>query len=937
MSRSDDDLASVAAVGVAACERVLPPLPAGLSRESIARLAWLSDYVARQLSGNTAVLDLLALAMSAATSDAGVDAVFAAALAGEPDNPQRALRLARHALHLSVLYREWADNADVAAAFDWLSATADAALLNATRLAGARLIERHGVVADDAGRPVSLAILAMGKLGGRELNFSSDIDLVFLYRGGQASDGAKPLAADLYFTRWAREVVRLLDQRTADGFVHRVDVRLRPFGASGPLVASFASFEAYLETQGRDWERYAYLKARLVDGTADPDDELGDLLSRFVYRRYLDFGIFASLRDLKTKIETEVQRRDRLDDIKLGPGGIREVEFIVQSLQLIRGGREPQLAVRHLPDALRALAAAGHIDELAERELTAAYRFLRRVENAVQGLADEQTHRLPAAAGDRARVAAALGYHSQAAFAADLARHRERVQRQFNASELGKTEDGAAARTTESWPLERTNLAGALASAGVADAEGLAAGVSALIETAASKRLDALSAERLQVVLPLLLDELVATRAPAACWQRLGPVLEAVLRRSAYLALLIENRRARARLVEWLGRSEFLAQELAASPMLLDELLGTSGVVALNRADMLAEIETRLAQADTTDSEALLGHLADYQRTGRFRIALRDESGELPVMRVSDALTALAESITEAANAIAWRENVARYGRPRIGGDAAAGFCVVGYGKLGGFELGYGSDLDLVFLHDSVSQTATTDGAKPLSNDVFFARHVRKLIHYLTYQTAHGPLYEVDVRLRPSGRSGLLVTNIDAFERYQRSNAWTWEHQALLRSRAVVGDAALCTRFEALRVQLLCEAVRRETLRDDVGAMRERMRRELSASGAGEFDLKQDAGGMADIEFLVQYLILRGAADAPALLTYSDNVRQLDQLAEYGCLSAAAAVELQDVYLAYRDHAHRLALAGIPAILADSRFRAEREHVRGLWRAHFGD
>ncbi|MEO1036655.1 MAG: bifunctional [glutamate--ammonia ligase]-adenylyl-L-tyrosine phosphorylase/[glutamate--ammonia-ligase] adenylyltransferase [Pseudomonadota bacterium] len=908
------------------------------SADEAAALGNLSQYAALQLNAGAArTVPLLELALPADSEPSAIArGVFGAAETQFSDDPMRALRAARHALHVAVLWREWLHGAAVEESFGRLSSAANEAICRAVHIAATQLKRKHGVIRDSDGRTIQLAVLAMGKLGGGELNFSSDIDLVFLYRSDGISDGPKPLSGAEYFTRWAREVVRLLDQRTADGFVYRVDVRLRPFGASGPLVVNYASFEAYLEQQGRDWERYAYLKARLVDAAADPDGDLAELLDRFVYRRYLDYGIFGSLRELKAKIEAEVQRRDRLDDIKLGPGGIREIEFIVQSLQLIRGGREPQLKQRHLPAALAALAAAGHIDEIAAGELGDAYRFLRRVENAVQGLGDEQTHRLPTRSADLARVVDALGYTDADEFERQLNRHRARVQRQFNASELGGEAAHPVEELAREWPLEASRLTASLTAAGVANADVLASNVESLLRTADAKRLDETSRARLDSVLPLLLEELCSASQPLMCWERLGPVLESVLRRSAYLALLIENRGARQRLVEWVGRSGFLATELAANPILLDELLGHGGAAALSRADLLASLQTQIATIDAGDTDRVLQRVAEFQRVSRFRIAIRDEAGEIPVMRVSDALTALAEAVVEVANAVAWQENLTRYGAPQKPDTSdGARFCVIGYGKLGGFELGYGSDLDIVFLHDSVSQTAATDGAKSIANDVFFARHVRKLIHYLTYQTAHGPMYEVDVRLRPSGRSGLLVTSLDAFERYQREQAWTWEHQALLRSRAVVGDPSLCEEFEAARTRLLCTAVKRATLAEDVANMRERMRRELSKSSGDEFDLKQDAGGIADIEFLVQYLVLRDAAEHPALLEFSDNMRQIDRIAETGRLGADDARELQAVYLAYREAQHHLSLTGQGTLLPVERYRAERDVVTRLWREVF--
>ncbi|MEM8981609.1 MAG: bifunctional [glutamate--ammonia ligase]-adenylyl-L-tyrosine phosphorylase/[glutamate--ammonia-ligase] adenylyltransferase, partial [Pseudomonadota bacterium] len=588
---TQEDIAARRAAGIAHHQSRLPDLPAVLDRDKAAELAWLSEYVGRTLT-TAAVNQLLVTALQYRDAGhVGATEVFAAAQASLQD-PMRALRSARHALHIAALWCEWLEHAPVTASLQRLSAAADAAIQFALRHATASLHDRFGTLRDGHGERIDVAVLAMGKLGGEELNFSSDIDLVLLYRCDGVSDGAASLTASQYCTRLGRELIRLLDQRTADGFVYRVDMRLRPFGASGPLVSSFDSFERYLETQGRDWERYAYLKARLVNPDADPDDELSGLLDRFVYRRYLDFGMFGSLRELKQKIAAGVERRDAQDDLKLGPGGIREIEFIVQSLQLIRGGREPELKQRGLNNALNALVARQHVETVAARELADAYELLRRVENAVQGRNDTQTHRLPESAAARGKIAVALGFAAEEPLLSALSAHRQNVQRHFNASELAPTH--RAPRSATDWPTDEVALAATLQALGVDPALEIAAGVTKLRRTAAGKRLDAMALERLDSLVPLLLDELVALPEPAVVWERLSRVLEATLRRSTYLSLLLESPTTRQNLVNWVSRSTYLAGELAAAPVLLDELAGRGADAIATRGDMQASLSAQL-------------------------------------------------------------------------------------------------------------------------------------------------------------------------------------------------------------------------------------------------------------------------------------------------------------------------------------------------------
>ncbi|MCC5862978.1 MAG: bifunctional [glutamate--ammonia ligase]-adenylyl-L-tyrosine phosphorylase/[glutamate--ammonia-ligase] adenylyltransferase [Gammaproteobacteria bacterium] len=854
-----------------------------------------------------------------------------------------ALRQHRQREMLRIAWRDLCGLADVPQALRELSDLADAAIGSAVDWCTASLGARYGTPRDADGAVQPLVVLGMGKLGGRELNFSSDIDLVFLYPAAGETDGERPLANEQYFIRLGQRVVRLLDHVTADGFVYRVDMRLRPFGSSGPLALSFDAFEAYLQQHGRDWERYAYVKARAITGRAEAQHVFEEMLRPFVYRRYLDYGVFRSLREMKGMIEQEVARRDLADNVKLGPGGIREIEFVTQSFQLVRGGSDPSLRSASLLEVLPRLGRRRCLTPAAVTELLDAYGFLRRLENRLQMFADRQTHDLPAAAEERARLALAMACVDWSELAAQLAAVRGRVRRHFHdvvfvtAAETVATDaavEGLAALWRE--PEGDAGLA-ALRRAGIeaADAAAVQERLVALRRGSLYRRMDEPSRQRLDTVMPPLLEALGRVPEPARCFERVMAIIEAVGRRSAYLALLGENPRALARLLDIVGRSGFLAAQLATWPMLLDELLDERLLhTSPDRESFREDLERRLGAQPAGDLEARLNALREFQRVGTFRVAIAEIAGELPLMRVSDRLTDIAELALELALSMAWEELVARYGQPccRDGEQQrAAGFAIVAYGKLGGLELGYGSDLDLVFVHDDTGEEALTDGPRPIDNPVFFARLARRIIHFLSIQTTSGMLYEIDTRLRPSGQSGLLVTSLAALDRYQREEAWTWEHQALLRARAVAGGARVREGFEALRRRALVEYVRHDDLREQVAAMRQRMREALGQGGAGRFDIKQDAGGLADIEFLVQYLVLAHARAAPALLRWSDNIRQLEALASAGILPDATAEHAAEVYRRYRSRLHQLSLAGAPGIVEDTEFVEERAWVQARW------
>lgn len=871
------------------------------------------------------------------------------ALAPELDEGAAMAALRRHRQRemLRIAWRDLCGLADVPGTLGELSDLADAAIRSAVDWCGATLSARHGTPRDAGGEPQPLVVLGMGKLGGRELNFSSDIDLVFLYPAPGETDGARPLANEQYFIRLGQRLVRLLDHVTADGFVYRVDMRLRPFGSSGPLALSFDAFEAYLQQHGRDWERYAYVKARAITGERAARRVFDEMLRPFVYRRYLDYGVFRSLREMKGLIEQEVARRDLADNVKLGPGGIREVEFVTQSFQLVRGGGDPSLRSPSLLEVLPRLGRRRCLTSAAVDELLEAYAFLRRLENRLQMFADRQTHDLPADAEERARLALSMNVDDWSTLAAQLAAARGRVRQHFHdvvfVTAAEAVEADTAVETLAALWREPEGEAGlaTLVAAGIESGEAseIQAQLAGLRRGALYRRMDEPSRQRLDAVMPPLLEALARAPAPARCFERLVAIIEAVGRRSAYLALLGENPRALARLMDIVGRSGFLAAQLATWPMLLDELLDERLLsTAPDRESFREDLERRLTAQPADDLEARLNALREFQRVCTFRVAIAEIAGELPLMRVSDRLTDIAELALELALSMAWDELVARHGRPCCrDGDARrpAGFAIVGYGKLGGLELGYGSDLDLVFVHDDTGEDAVTDGGRPLENPVFFARLARRIIHFLSIQTTSGMLYEIDTRLRPSGQSGLLVTSLTALDRYQREEAWTWEHQALLRARAVAGDPRVREGFEALRQRALVAYVRREDLREQVASMRQRMREALGQGGSGRFDIKQDAGGLADIEFLVQYLVLAHAEAEPSLLRWSDNIRQLEALASAGVLGADTAEQAAEIYRRYRSRLHQLSLAGAPGTVDEAEFTDERAWVQARWREVF--
>jgi [glutamine synthetase] adenylyltransferase / [glutamine synthetase]-adenylyl-L-tyrosine phosphorylase len=736
------------------------------------------------------------------------------------------LRRFRKRHTVRIAWRDLAGWSDLDETLRDLSALADACIGFAYTYMYEALTARYGTPRGaDSRQAQPLMILAMGKLGGRELNFSSDIDLILLYPEDGETDGARAVDNAEFFLRLGQKIVQLLATPTVEGFVYRVDLRLRPFGDSGRVAVSFAAFEHYLQEHGRDWERYAYVKARPLTAIEHFDGLYNDVLRPFVYRRYLDYSVFESLREMKGMIAREVARRELQDNVKLGPGGIREIEFIVQSFQLMRGGSDRRLQSRELRSVLPLLVGQRFLRREAVAELDTAYRYLRVVENRLQQWNDEQTHQLPEDELPRARLALAMGASDWNSLSAELAMQRERVAQHFAQTVFGP---GALSPEQES----RTALV---------DMD--AAPLDQLRDTSYYRRLDETGRRRLHELLGRVLPLAAQSKSPEATLVRVFKILERIGGRTVYLALLNENATAMRRLVSLCEQSQFLADQIAAQPLLLDELIDERLIEAApSRTDFIADLALRRQNMQNEEPERQVELLREFQSAALFRVAVADLIGGLPLMKVSDRLTDIAELLVQETLLLAGAQIEAKHGVPRYtdanGTPAIANMIVIAYGKLGGLELGYGSDLDLVFLHDSSGEAQRTDGPQPVDNTLFFQRLGQRLVHLLTVHSASGRLYEVDTRLRPAGNRGLLVQSLAAFRDYEFQDAWTWEHQSLLRARAIAGPRQLCEQFESARIEVLRKAVKRDGLRDEVRRMRERMRENLSKARAGQVALR---------------------------------------------------------------------------------------------------
>ena len=855
------------------------------------------------------------------------------------------LRRIRNREMMRIAFRDLAGWASLSETMEDLSGLADACLETAVTAITGWMAEEFGTPADKSGRPQSLVVIAFGKLGGRELNFSSDIDLMFAFpQAGKTTGGRTAISNEAFFVRVCQRLIDAIGKPMTEGFVFRVDARLRPYGDSGPLAMSFDALESYYQEQGREWERYALIKARAAAGDKKAGDALLERLKPFVYRRYLDYGTFESLREMKRKIEREVTRKGMSANIKLGPGGIREVEFFGQIFQMIRGGVNIAYQRRGILAILDTLAADGTVDESVRRELSEAYVFLRRVENRLQMDDDRQTHSLPEDREALFRLALSMGFDGAEEFMDALDRHRRNVNRHFQAllarEEGGRMADAPLGRMEKVW----NNLANRefnlerLSEAGFKEPEAVLNLLREFLEMMKSRDISENGRKRLDALVPHILKAAAAAEHPLPVLSRIFELIRAISGRSCYVALLVENTPSLTHLVQLAEASPWIMSFLARHPLLLDELLDPRTLYApVTKADLKKEIMTRLARLPEADLESQMDDLRIFKQINTLRICAADVTGQLPLMKVSDRLTWLAEAILDRVMEMAWDHLVEKYGAPAgMDGAETSGFGIVAYGKLGGYELGYASDLDLVFLHTGNKGYTAGGSQGPIDNAQFYVRLGQRIIHLMTAMTQTGKLYEMDMRLRPSGNAGILVTHIDAFADYQKHRAWTWEHQAMIKARAVTGDPRVRERFEEIRETILSLKREKTHLKTEIREMRAKMRAQRTAPASDRFDIKNDPGGLVDIEFLIQFLILLNARRCPSLMKWTDVVRQLNSLALAGIFDDRTAYILRQAYLVFRYYVHRLSLQERPAELEKDQFVEMRRQVRQLWREILG-
>ncbi|TXH72692.1 bifunctional [glutamate--ammonia ligase]-adenylyl-L-tyrosine phosphorylase/[glutamate--ammonia-ligase] adenylyltransferase [Thiobacillus sp.] len=889
-----------------------------MSHPALERVARCSRYGRRLLTAQPNLAETVAGQLGQAFGRAAMQAFLAEPACADEAALHQRLRQLRQRVWLIVTARDLAGQADLAEVMATYSTLAEVCIAAALDFHHAGLAARHGEPRDENGIPQQMVVVGMGKLGGGELNVSSDIDLIYLYpeEGDTAADdpsaSIRPLSNHEFFIRLGRKLAAALGENTADGYVFRVDLRLRPWGESGPFAMGYAMLEDYLVAQGRPWERYAWIKARPLTGSRH--DELMQIVRPFVFRKYLDFGAFAAIRDLHVQIRREVARREMAHNVKLGPGGIREIEFTAQVFQLIRGGQIAALQQQPTLVVLDALVKTGLMTADAQQELAAAYDFLRRLEHRIQYLDDAQTQLLPDDAESQAMLAEAMGFPDYAAMLTALDRHRNKVTRHFEqvfaAPQTDQNSHPLTAVCCGTADADATQAL--LENAGYDDPPRVLATLDALRQNTA--RLPESTQLRLNALLPPALEVIGSQADPAVTLERFAALIQSVSRRATYLALLAEYPAALRQLVRLLAASPWAAQMITRQPQLLDELIAPQHLMSTPDWTQLAALLHAELDAHPGDTEAQMDALRRFKQVQTLHLLAQDVAGRLTLEALSDHLSYLADTLLNETLARCWAGLKTRHrDTPR--------FAIVGYGKLGGKELGYASDLDLVFLYE--------DDA-PQAQEIY-ARLAQRINTWLGTLTSTGILYETDLRLRPDGASGLLVSSTGAFRDYQLHHAWVWEHQALTRARFVCGDAAIGASFEALRREVLGAPRDAGKLRDDVLSMREKMHAG-HVNDSDLFDLKHDHGGIVDVEFCVQYLVLRDCAKHPELADNVGNIALLQRASAAGLIPATLAQAAADAYRELRSRQHAIKLSGAEyARVPPQALESVRNAVSALW------
>ncbi|QIJ83082.1 bifunctional [glutamate--ammonia ligase]-adenylyl-L-tyrosine phosphorylase/[glutamate--ammonia-ligase] adenylyltransferase [Vibrio coralliilyticus OCN008] len=910
-------------------------------REELSYVAGLSQFIVDTVQQDEYLHQHLPEMLEAESRHETYRQRLAELLAGCSDEMQghRVLRQFRNREMTYIAWRDFIGNWKLEQSLEHLSQLAEAMIFETYQWQYKACCELWGTPCNDAGEAQPMLVIGMGKLGGGELNFSSDIDLIFTYpENGETQGARRSIANAQFFTRLGQRIIKALDQQTFDGFCYRVDMRLRPFGDSGPLVMSYAALEDYYQEQGRDWERYAMIKARVMGREMYPQyQELRQMLRPFVFRRYIDFSAIQSLRRMKSMISSEVRRRGLSNNIKLGAGGIREIEFIAQVFQLIRGGREPNLRQRGLLVTLDAIEELEQLTSEEVNNLKLSYKFLRRLENLLQAMADKQTQTLPECENEQLQLAVAMGYADWTSLIEQVRQHMHNVHQVFN-NLIGDEEEECsevAKHFHELWDMaEKPDVIEAVLEQdiGTTEAAEMASTIIQFKKDLAKKTLGPRGREVLNRLMPKIFAAIYSHQDAKFGLPRVLHLLHKIVTRTTYLELLDEHPAALTQLVRLCTASPMISEQLGRYPILLDELIDPQQLYnPVPLESYRTELRDFLARIPEDDMEQQMEALRQFKQICILRIAAADIAGVLPVMKVSDHLTYLAEAIVESVVNQAWLQMAEKYGEPtHLKDREGRGFAVIGYGKVGGWELGYNSDLDIVFMHDCPVH-AYTDGKKEIDGRQFYLRLAQRIIHIFSTRTASGILYEADTRLRPSGASGLLVSPADAFDEYQHNEAWTWEHQALVRARMIYGDQPLQQAFSQTRHDILSLAREESKLKTDVAEMRVKMREHLGGKKSGRFMLKQDPGGITDVEFLAQYLVLRFSHEKPKLTRWSDNVRIFESMMAQGILDEAPAMALTQAYTTMRDQIHHRNLLNLDADVAEEKLTKERELVKALW------
>jgi len=910
-------------------------LPASIVN-NIERLAIASRYALAQLQRNPEWIDRLI-----ELNDFQLEAQIIHLVDGEKidlDQVKRVLRQYRHRKLVEIIYLDTVLQQSLQATLVQQSELADQLILAALDISQRQLSAKHGQPLEANGDAMSLNIITMGKLGGRELNFSSDIDLICSYESDGELTGYGQLSHQEYFTRVVRLLNQLLGEITADSFVYRVDLRLRPWGESGPLVLSHSALEHYYQLHGREWEQYAMVKARIVSGSDASTESLANLLKPFIYRKYLDYRVFDGLATLKAKIDAQAKSRGMRVNLKLGQGGIREIEFFVQAFQILRGGRNHRLQCSGIFAAFEALQQHKIVDLPSLQKLRDAYCFLRLLENRVQMFEDQQTHDLPDNSLQQQRIAVTMGFADWEAILSQLQQHRQQVSACFN--DLFKQADNPRPEIiiddsfSDSGDDQHWDF---IDSSGIEGSEAISHSLNRFIKSRAWGYMSTRARQRFGLLLPGLIEALRISKLPATLFDRLLRLFSSIAGRSVYFELLFQNQALLARLASLFDRSEWIADEVSQYPMLLENLIHSGDRDRFDKATLLQRLQQQLATIEG-DTELELDSLRLFKREQTLVIASAELAQEIDADQVSHYLCDLAEVVLEAVYQLANRALQQQYGTAECseaGERRPAQLAIIGYGKLGGYEMHYQSDLDLIFLHDSSGEQQHTNGAKVVENSVFFARLAQKIISMTSVLTASGKLYEIDSRLRPEGSSGLLVSSCAAYLRYQLEKAWTWEHQALVRARLVAGSSRLKPEFERIRTQVLRLPRDDQPLRREIVDMRERMYQSKRPAEGERVDLKQSRGGMVDIEFMVQYWVLSQANNIDSDCLYSDNISLLKALFRQNLITGSQS-QLVEIYQIYHRLLHESVLQNQSGEVDAELIAEQFAQVINCWNDCFG-